>query len=197
VQRTPHQIAEATRNLHRIRARWHGAGLIRQNAEGFATFDGKCPSHEDHEPSVSVTVGRMHDYVLHCHAGCAPDQVRADASRRYDIPEDWLGRYAAVPKPRTEQQPSELTRLRADNDRLRAELAVASGRINNALAVLAAEINKETQIRAELYLALTGEDPPRSGDFRAIVELAVRAGASYSSAKRLPGYWPKPLLLAG
>ncbi len=41
----------------------------------------RCPAHEDRNPSLSVSPGsRGRDVVLHCHAGCAPDDVLAALS---------------------------------------------------------------------------------------------------------------------
>jgi hypothetical protein len=37
----------------------------------------RCPAHDDREPSLSVSPGRDQAVVVHCHAGCAPDDVIA------------------------------------------------------------------------------------------------------------------------
>lgn len=39
------------------------------------SYTAKCPSHEDGNPSLSVSVGKEHPVVLHCHAGCTQDAV--------------------------------------------------------------------------------------------------------------------------
>ena len=51
------------------------------------TGDGKwmarCPAHDDHEPSLSVTVGKGGKLLLHCFAGCDYEAIlRAIAERR-------------------------------------------------------------------------------------------------------------------
>lgn len=38
----------------------------------------RCPAHDDGKASLSVSPGREHPIVLHCHAGCTPDAI-ADA----------------------------------------------------------------------------------------------------------------------
>lgn len=40
-----------------------------------AGFDAKCPAHDDHNPSLSLSVGREHPVVLHCQAGCDRDSI--------------------------------------------------------------------------------------------------------------------------
>jgi hypothetical protein len=37
----------------------------------------QCPAHQDHTPSLSVREGHDGRALLHCHAGCAPEQVAA------------------------------------------------------------------------------------------------------------------------
>lgn len=36
-----------------------------------------CPAHEDRSPSLSVTVAADGKTLIHCHAGCAPDDILA------------------------------------------------------------------------------------------------------------------------
>lgn len=45
-----------------------------------AALDGResqvrCPSHEDNSPSLSVKPGRTQPVLLHCHAGCDPEDI--------------------------------------------------------------------------------------------------------------------------
>lgn len=35
----------------------------------------KCPAHDDGNPSLSVSPGDRQPVILHCHAGCHPDQI--------------------------------------------------------------------------------------------------------------------------
>lgn len=35
----------------------------------------RCPAHDDGKASLSVSPGREHPIVLHCHAGCTPDAI--------------------------------------------------------------------------------------------------------------------------
>jgi len=38
-------------------------------------WNARCPAHEDHHPSLSVSAGQNGKVVLHCHAGCEPGAV--------------------------------------------------------------------------------------------------------------------------
>jgi 5S rRNA maturation endonuclease (ribonuclease M5) len=40
-----------------------------------AGFMARCPVHEDRAASMSVSEGREHPVVFHCHAGCSPEQI--------------------------------------------------------------------------------------------------------------------------
>lgn len=46
----------------------------RGNDQGWAAL---CPAHEDHNPSLSISQGDQGGVVLHCHAGCPPEDVVA------------------------------------------------------------------------------------------------------------------------
>jgi 5S rRNA maturation endonuclease (ribonuclease M5) len=46
------------------KVKWYGDKLTAQ-----------CPAHDDNEPSLSVAAGKTRDAVVHCHAGCSPDDV--------------------------------------------------------------------------------------------------------------------------
>jgi putative DNA primase/helicase len=35
----------------------------------------QCPAHDDSSPSLSVGLGNQRDAVVHCHAGCRPDDI--------------------------------------------------------------------------------------------------------------------------
>ena len=37
----------------------------------------QCPAHDDGNPSLSVAPGTVRDVLLHCHAGCKPDDILA------------------------------------------------------------------------------------------------------------------------
>lgn len=39
----------------------------------------RCPAHEDHSPSLSISPGTEQDVVIHCHAGCSVEDVIAAA----------------------------------------------------------------------------------------------------------------------
>lgn len=47
-------------------------GPIRMSGGSWAL---RCPAHEDNRASLSVSPGREHPIVLHCHAGCTPDAI--------------------------------------------------------------------------------------------------------------------------
>src|SRR5438128_7495432 len=34
-----------------------------------------CPAHDDHDPSLSITVGEDGRTLLHCHAGCSAESI--------------------------------------------------------------------------------------------------------------------------
>jgi hypothetical protein len=38
-------------------------------------YQARCPAHEDHQPSLSVTPGTTQPVVLHCHANCEPEAI--------------------------------------------------------------------------------------------------------------------------
>lgn len=42
-----------------------------------AGFSARCPAHEDRQASLSVSEGREHPVVFHCHAGCQPEDICA------------------------------------------------------------------------------------------------------------------------
>jgi hypothetical protein len=47
---------------------------VRKSGTGFMA---RCPAHDDGKASLSVTTGRDHPVVFHCHAGCTPDDILA------------------------------------------------------------------------------------------------------------------------
>jgi hypothetical protein len=59
--------------LARVVAALEEAGCRRGGPRG----DWQCPAHEDHTPSLSVHQGHDGRVLLHCHAGCAPEQIAA------------------------------------------------------------------------------------------------------------------------
>jgi len=40
-------------------------------------FQSRCPAHEDHNPSLSITPGTTQPVVLNCHAGCQTEDILA------------------------------------------------------------------------------------------------------------------------
>jgi hypothetical protein len=42
----------------------------------------RCPAHDDHRPSLSVAVGDDGRVLVHCFAGCTPEQVVAAVDMR-------------------------------------------------------------------------------------------------------------------
>jgi hypothetical protein len=86
--------------LARVVAALERAGCRRGGPQG----DWQCPAHEDHTPSLSVHQGHDGRVLLHCHAGCAPEQVAAalGMAMRDLFPEldqaedDWTPRGAAI-----------------------------------------------------------------------------------------------------
>jgi hypothetical protein len=65
--------AGASPPLARVVAALERAGCRRGGPRG----DWQCPAHEDHTPSLSVHEGTDGRALLHCHAGCQPEQVAA------------------------------------------------------------------------------------------------------------------------
>lgn len=49
--------------------RLHG---VREQHGGFVA---RCPAHDDHNPSLSITAGQEHPVLLACHAGCGTDAI--------------------------------------------------------------------------------------------------------------------------
>ena len=47
-------------------------GVIHKSRDSYSAA---CPAHDDNKPSLSVSVGRDQPVVLHCHAGCSPDEI--------------------------------------------------------------------------------------------------------------------------
>jgi hypothetical protein len=37
----------------------------------------RCPAHDDRDPSLSIATGADGRIILHCHAGCTPENVCA------------------------------------------------------------------------------------------------------------------------
>lgn len=44
---------------------------------GETSWMARCPAHKDSNPSLSISVGRNRDLLLHCHTGCATEAVMA------------------------------------------------------------------------------------------------------------------------
>lgn len=62
---------------HSSTARHDPAALIAAVRSGGRGGTARCPAHDDRTPSLSVSAGRSGGVVLHCHAGCPPEQVVA------------------------------------------------------------------------------------------------------------------------
>ena len=65
---------------------------------------GLCPGHDDHTPSLSISIGADGRILLHCHAGCEPDAICAalglNLSDLFSNNEDnTLNRAPSPPKP--------------------------------------------------------------------------------------------------
>ena len=48
---------------------------LRPSGDGWVA---RCPAHDDHNPSLSIRKGDD-EWLLHCHAGCATENVVAAA----------------------------------------------------------------------------------------------------------------------
>src|SRR5262245_28494931 len=48
----------------------------KRSSEGWLA---KCPAHDDRQPSLSISEGRDGRVLLHCHAGCALDEILSAA----------------------------------------------------------------------------------------------------------------------
>jgi hypothetical protein len=42
---------------------------------GGGSFEARCPAHDDRKPSLTVSPGREHPVVFHCHVNCHPDDI--------------------------------------------------------------------------------------------------------------------------
>ena len=58
------------------------AGLERVRRTGGGCL-ARCPAHEDHEPSLSISLGRDGRILLHCWAGCETSDVLAALGLRW------------------------------------------------------------------------------------------------------------------
>lgn len=47
-------------------------------------FVARCPAHDDHEPSLSITPGKTQPVVLQCHAGCQTEDILAALDLTWD-----------------------------------------------------------------------------------------------------------------
>lgn len=47
------------------------------------TITAQCPAHADRNPSLSVSVGDRRDIILHCHAGCQPEEIMRSLDLRW------------------------------------------------------------------------------------------------------------------
>jgi len=47
---------------------------VRETSGG---WQARCPAHDDHDPSLSVSAGDSQPVVLHCWAGCTPAEIVA------------------------------------------------------------------------------------------------------------------------
>jgi hypothetical protein len=62
-------LQAATEPVSRVLARLQS---VRRAGRGWTA---RCPSHDDRDPSLSVSAGDVQSVVLRCHGGCAPDDV--------------------------------------------------------------------------------------------------------------------------
>lgn len=58
--------------LELVRERLANCGC---NPKGTDRIEARCPAHDDRRPSLSATVGDDGRVLLHCHAGCEPEQI--------------------------------------------------------------------------------------------------------------------------
>jgi len=49
-----------------------------------AGWTARCPAHEDRKASLSISPGKDQPVVLHCHAGCQPDDILSHLGLRWD-----------------------------------------------------------------------------------------------------------------
>lgn len=49
-----------------------------------AGYMARCPVHEDGSASLSLSVGQEHPVVMHCHAGCRPDDILSALNLSWD-----------------------------------------------------------------------------------------------------------------
>jgi putative DNA primase/helicase len=45
---------------------------VKRNRKGWTA---RCPAHDDHRPSLSISEGNDQRILLHCHAGCRPEAI--------------------------------------------------------------------------------------------------------------------------
>lgn len=54
---------------------------VRRSGGGYMV---RCPVHEDGSASLSLSVGKEHPVLIHCHAGCRPDDIIAALNLSWD-----------------------------------------------------------------------------------------------------------------
>jgi len=42
-----------------------------------SAWTARCPAHDDHDPSLSISISKTGKTLIHCHAGCSQDEVIA------------------------------------------------------------------------------------------------------------------------
>lgn len=61
--------------INEIRFALDQRGLLPPGAWGKDEFMAQCPSHEDRDPSLKVSIGDHASVVFHCHAGCSYEEI--------------------------------------------------------------------------------------------------------------------------
>lgn len=51
------------------------AKLLRARPAGPGKWTAQCPAHQDDKPSLSISEGKDGRVLVHCFAGCAPEDV--------------------------------------------------------------------------------------------------------------------------
>jgi putative DNA primase/helicase len=58
-------------------AQFLASGALKDVRRSRAGYLARCPAHDDHEPSLSISEGAGGRILLHCWAGCATEVVLA------------------------------------------------------------------------------------------------------------------------
>jgi hypothetical protein len=66
---TARPLSKATPTVERILSRLKN---VHRCGNGWTA---RCPAHDDQKPSLSISVGKGGQVLIHCHRGCPPERI--------------------------------------------------------------------------------------------------------------------------